>query len=135
MPRRVAVRPVGFFAELNLHQAKGRPLLRDVVQDTPVADEGRIVAYLRAGRPTWVSRGRGHDVLRPEWIPIPDEHGLLRTDGVWTWPSELAYYVEQYHVRLPAEFVELMRVRDFLVPDLPADVSYEYDPRDTRRPE
>jgi hypothetical protein len=28
------------------------------------------------------------------------------TDGRWVWPRDLAYYVREYHVRLPPEFVE-----------------------------
>lgn len=32
----------------------------------------------------------------------------IRTDGVWVWPSSLAYYVRKYHVKLPAEFLDRM---------------------------
>jgi hypothetical protein len=34
----------------------------------------------------------------------------IATDGMWVWPRDLAYYVGNYHVVLPSEFVEHMRI-------------------------
>ena len=34
------------------------------------------------------------------------------------WPGQLPYYVERYHVRLPAEFVAYMAANDWTPPDL-----------------
>ncbi len=44
----------------------------------------------------------------------------IRTDGAWVWPSSLAYYVRQYHVKLPAEFLNHMAANDWIVGELEA---------------
>lgn len=40
------------------------------------------------------------------------------TDGTWEWPSDLAYYVREHHVRLPAEFLQHMVSRRWEIPAL-----------------
>ncbi|MFF3453713.1 hypothetical protein ACFYXH_05155 [Streptomyces sp. NPDC002730] len=42
----------------------------------------------------------------------------IRTDGVWVWPSSLAYYVRKYHVKLPTEFLNRMASNDWMVGEL-----------------
>jgi hypothetical protein len=34
----------------------------------------------------------------------------IATDGIWVWPRDLSYYVGNYHLALPSEFVEHMRM-------------------------
>lgn len=43
------------------------------------------------------------DVLRDDQKPITVLEIL--TDGVWTWPSDLPYYVETYHAQVPEELI------------------------------
>ena len=31
------------------------------------------------------------------------------TDGIWLWPGDLVYYVENYNLKLPDDFVGTMR--------------------------
>ncbi|MFG3037037.1 hypothetical protein ACGFYZ_09055 [Streptomyces sp. NPDC048330] len=42
----------------------------------------------------------------------------IRTDGVWVWPSSLAYYVRKYHVGLPSDFLHRMASNNWTVADL-----------------
>ncbi|MEV0956974.1 hypothetical protein AB0I97_13975 [Streptomyces sp. NPDC049951] len=42
----------------------------------------------------------------------------IRTDGAWVWPSSLVYYVRQYHVKLPIEFLNHMAENDWVVGEL-----------------
>lgn len=30
----------------------------------------------------------------------------ILTDGAWVWPGDIAYYVENYNILLPDEFIE-----------------------------
>lgn len=53
------------------------------------------------------------DVLAPGRL-IGSPHIL--TDGAWCWPSDLAHYVENYHVRLPTEFLAHMREQNWAAP-------------------
>jgi len=68
------------------------------------SSEQLILRYLRSGDVVAVSPGILRDVLDDE-RPIIGSPKVL-TDGVWTWPGELAYYVERYHIELPGAFVE-----------------------------
>lgn len=45
-----------------------------------------------------------------ECISTPHE-----ADGTWAWYGDLAYYVEKYHVRLPNEFIEHMKMNNWMV--------------------
>jgi hypothetical protein len=61
--------------------------------------------------------GPGTDVLSPAGPRIDPPH--LLTDGVWYWPLDLAYYVERYHVALPAPFVAHMQACGWRPPAVP----------------
>lgn len=97
-----ALRRVGFFRELRHGQPEG-PSLRGSVAAEPHPEEDRIVAYLRQGAVVAVSGVMAHDVLDGDQKPIAVLATL--TDGTWLWPSDLAYYVETYHARLPDDLL------------------------------
>jgi hypothetical protein len=40
----------------------------------------------------------------------------LVSDGKWSWPSSLAYFVEKYDLALPVEFLDEMASNNWLVP-------------------
>ena len=97
------LRLVGFFRELR-HGRPDGPSLRQAVHAEADIDEARVVEYLRSGSTITVAGRLTSDVLSgsPDAVlPL----GVL-TDGVWIWPADLEYYVEQYHARLPSEFLE-----------------------------
>lgn len=80
--------------------------MRPLLSATPQPDEQRIVSYLESG---YVTSASGHvktDAFEPSKQIGPIS---IRSDGVWTWPSLLAYYVATYHCKLPEEFVEYIR--------------------------
>jgi hypothetical protein len=101
LPRR-RVAPIGFFRELKHGRADG-PSLREAMRDKGKPGESRIAAYLRAAPILLHALGPVTDVLEPkgDYICAPNIH----TDGAYAWPEDLAYYVERYHVALPAEFL------------------------------
>jgi hypothetical protein len=41
----------------------------------------------------------------------------IRTDGVWAWPDSLSYYLENYHVFVPEEFLIHVRTKNYVAPD------------------
>jgi hypothetical protein len=78
-----------------------------------------LLSYLGQGVVCGIFHDKGllYDVLQPgraidttsvsqtgEIPPIPPN--VLLTDGVWLWPGALLYYVREYHLRPPAEFVQ-----------------------------
>jgi hypothetical protein len=103
---------VGFFRELR-HGAPDGPQLRSLIADLPQPDEARIVDYLKSGVVLIATPAFVEDVLTPgQRIGSPH----ILTDGVWAWPGDLAHYVENYHVRLPEEFLTDMRRNNWTVP-------------------
>lgn len=97
---------VGFFFEMPMPERVA--VLRAVRRWEPNADEANILKYLEAGALAAAVPGLDEDVLAVPPRIIGPIH--IRTDGVWAWPETLAYYVRAYHVALPEEFVEHMRV-------------------------
>jgi hypothetical protein len=93
------------------------PSLREYAAPGPGDQERAVVDYLRQGVVCGVYPDRGllYDVLQPgqriEAMP-PSAGGeglqpnLILTDGAWVWPAALAYYVQAYHLRLPAAFLQ-----------------------------
>jgi hypothetical protein len=105
----------GYFRELDHGHPDGDSLMGSI-QTAPQDHETAIVTYLNMGATFAVSPCLIHDVINPEHPVIC---GLaVRTDGVWEWPSDLDYYVKQYHVKLPDGFVAHMKNNDWEVPPI-----------------
>jgi len=107
-------RNLGEFADA--HHFPGGAMLSDAVCEEPAVDEDRIAGYLRAGSVLATTGRRVDDFIDSTQKRIAPQD--LLTDGAWMWPADLAYYVERYHVRLPAEFVEQAAARGFQPPQL-----------------
>ncbi|MET8405944.1 hypothetical protein [Streptomyces sp900116325] len=106
---------LGEFHELE-HGRPDGPSLRAAVRDEAGPDELRLVQYLRSGAVLAATASSVHDVLSPGHELID---GLrLHTDAQWFWYSDLAHYVERYHVALDEEFLQHARDQDFTSPQL-----------------
>ncbi|MEU6914235.1 hypothetical protein [Streptomyces olindensis] len=110
-----ADRFLGEFRELEHGRTDG-PSLRDCVRSEGESHEADLVRYLRAGSVPAATTARVHDVLSPGNELIGGLH--LLTDGEWFWYSDLAHYVERYHVPLDARFVDHARTRGWTPPQL-----------------
>jgi len=108
------LRPYGFFSDLTFGDPTA-PKLRACLDDKPVGENvQRVARYLRAGVQFSVVPMLVHDIIAEERSAI----GPLRylTDGEWVWRSDLPYYVEKYHCRIPSEFITHMKSRDWIPP-------------------
>jgi len=83
-------------------------------QPTAVADEAAILRYLESGQLYATVPGVEDDPLLDGRPLIGPMH--ICTDGVFAWPQTLAYWVKTHHVRLPAEFVQHMKVTGWVIP-------------------
>ncbi|MER8038016.1 hypothetical protein [Streptomyces hydrogenans] len=109
---------VGEFRELG-HGRRDGPSLRAAVRGEGDRDERSLARYLREGGIVAVTGTRLYDVLSPERELIG---GLsLLTDGQWFWYSDLAHYVERYHVTLDPRFVQHARSGNWCPPRLTED--------------
>lgn len=75
--------------------------------------------YLRAGSVMAATGSVVHDFLSPTNELIERLH--LLTDGEWFWYTDLAHYVERYHVPLDDRFVAHARHRGWAPPQLSVD--------------
>ncbi len=94
------------------------PSIHDAIRSQPHPDEPRILSYLESGYPYSYAMHLERDVLNPSKCAGT---GAVRTDGVYCWPVSLIYYVRNYHVALPDEFVEHMRGNHWTVPAVEQD--------------
>lgn len=108
-------RLLGEFQELE-HGRPDGPSLRAAVRDHGGPDEHRLVEYLRSGSILAATGSRVHDILSPDRELIDGLH--LFTDGQWFWYSDLAHYVEQYHVALDERFVQHAQDQNWAAPTL-----------------
>ncbi|MFF8911120.1 hypothetical protein [Streptomyces olivaceoviridis] len=104
---------LGEFQEL-AHGRPDGPALRDSVRDHAVPDAPRLLRYLRAGSALAVTGSPVHDALSGEFIGALEVH----TDGEWFWYSDLAHYVERYHVPLDEIFIDHARAHHWTPPAL-----------------
>lgn len=90
--------PIDNYDEL----APGRryPSMRASFADRPYDEQQRIAAYLRSGKDYMASLSLPRDVITGQRMPGTT---LMMHDSDYCWSSELAYYVEQYNLRLPSE--------------------------------
>jgi hypothetical protein len=90
--------------------------LQSLVSEKERKDKAKVLRYLEGGlvwQRVWTIV---HDLLSPErkWIDAPD----IFTDGVWAWSREVIYYFKKYNFRLPADFLEHMRRRDWVMQEI-----------------
>ncbi|MFH8407910.1 hypothetical protein ACH4FX_24400 [Streptomyces sp. NPDC018019] len=63
-----------------------------------------------------LAAGNIQDPMNPEAGPVAPFG--YSTDGEWTWPSYWGYFVREYGVRPPDDFIEHARKRNFTPPNL-----------------
>ncbi|HEX8916538.1 MAG TPA: hypothetical protein VF796_29575 [Humisphaera sp.] len=95
-----------FAAELSF------PSLTSLVSESPQPDEPLIVQYFLSGRGLSACGGFVKYAFDPSKRIL---FCTTLTDGVWLWPSTFIYYVENYHCRVPIDFVAHMRSRGWYV--------------------
>ncbi len=74
--------------------------LKENLQKEAYPEERMIANYLRSASCAMVGPGYDRDIFTGKPIGCIS----IFTDGVYSWPGELAHYVETYHLRLPQDF-------------------------------
>ncbi|NER00689.1 MAG: hypothetical protein F6K30_29015, partial [Cyanothece sp. SIO2G6] len=94
-----------FFRELR-HGYEDGPELKKSLLPKAQQYEIEIVKYLNSGILFIACMGLTGDILDPsnDWAIAPH----ILTDGVWAWPADFGYYVENYHAKVESDFVEHM---------------------------
>jgi hypothetical protein len=90
---------IGFFREYT--HSEHDPSIHELV-NAPSPEKTSILAYLQAGSVIGYEGWDNRDVMDTR-IQLPFRR--MQSDGRYTWPDDLAYYVERYDVRLPDSFI------------------------------
>lgn len=106
------LKKVGFFRELR-HGDEDGASLKELINHISQKNESKIISYLNQGKLFITCLGINRDVLDRSSPFISPPHIL--TDGFWTWPNDLPYYIEKYHVRLPDEFISHMQSKNWII--------------------
>jgi len=106
----IGVNPVYFGKDLSSPNR-----IVDLRSDNPQDNEDKIIKYLKKGYIfNWGGSLYSRDVINPELV---DGQGAVVTDGVWAWSDQLDHYVENYHIKIPKEFVQHMEVNHWVLPN------------------
>ncbi|MEU7116658.1 hypothetical protein [Streptomyces sp. NPDC046182] len=106
---------VGDFRELEQGNPDGLSL-RSAVRAEQPANARELVKYLQNGALLAATTTLVRDVLALDNPVIGGLH--LLTDGHWLWYSDLAHYVEHYHLALDAQFIAHAQANGWTVPQL-----------------
>lgn len=79
------------------------PKLADSIDNGSYPHKEEIIQYLLNGKMYFFGLSLPKDVFTGEQIPMSDR---VMQDGIYYWPTVLAWYVDKYNVRLPKEFEE-----------------------------
>jgi len=103
----------GYYKEMP-HGEESDPSIKDFI-GKKIENKKEVCDYLKKGMVLAACGQVVKDVIHPEKgiAGTPDD----MTDGKWLWPGDLAYYVENYDLQLPKEFVEYMKEKNWKVPD------------------
>mgnify|MGYP000876405062 CR=1 FL=1 len=81
-----------------LAPGRGYPSMRASFAAQPYEGQQRVAAYLRSGKDFMASFALPLDAITGKRIPGTT---LVMHDGKYCWSTDLAYYVDQYNLRLP----------------------------------
>lgn len=83
-------------------KGKGYPYVKDCCESGPYPNQREIADYLiNGGEFLFWRLGYERDIFTRKWIA---REVSIREAGGYCWASRLAWYVENYNLRLPADF-------------------------------
>lgn len=77
------------------------PSIHDYLEKESYPDKDKIIHFLKNGQIEFARLSRVRDIFTGNRIP---DEVLVMSDGDYFWPNYLAWYVEKYNLRMPAEF-------------------------------
>jgi hypothetical protein len=97
-----------------VHSAEAQESIFSYVDENPLPDVAEVLKYLGAGHVLIDFMDIADDVFDPSEQVM--NGSTVLTDGDWLWRRDTAYYLRFHNVRLPDEFLELIRARRYVVP-------------------
>ena len=112
---------IGYYKEMP-HGDDTNPSIMDYIHKK-IEHKNDICKYLQSGCTLAACGSVVMDIISPEKgiIGSPDDV----TDGTWMWPADLVYYVQNYNLELPSEFIETMKKNGWEIKVTLDDLDYE----------
>jgi hypothetical protein len=107
---KMKLKRIGFFQELPYGSQNDLSIYD--IQKASLVDEDKILQYLQSAVLFVAAPGVEKDVLSSSKRIIGSVK--IFTDGIWAWPASLYYYLENYHIVLPEEFLEYVRNKNYM---------------------
>ena len=116
------LKTIGYFKEMP-HGNKTGASIYNFINKGNSDEIERICHYLESGIEFIVSPEISEDIINP----AKGTAGVISdyTDGTWLWPGDLSYYVKNYNVKLPDEFIATMVQNKWIVPITSDDMDCE----------
>lgn len=108
----IKLKKAGFFFEIPKNDFK--TFSSTNLEEAQQINRESILSYLDRGVVYGVIPMAEHDILNPGDLISPSL--TLMTDGVWVWPSSLAYYIRKHGATIPDDFFSRMKQMDYLFP-------------------
>ena len=100
--------------------------IKNHIMNKEYDNKAKIINYLDSGICVASCTGVSEDVIEPKngIIGVPD----ALTDGKYQWYADLSYYVKNYNLELPDEFIKNMISNNWKIPitDKDEDDEIEY---------
>lgn len=90
--------------------------LKDFVNAQPLENESEILSYLEKGIILFLRPVAVFDCLGDTGKFVGGAN--IYTDGNWLWKGYLPYFIKNYHVSLPMDFVEHARSNNWTLPEV-----------------
>lgn len=87
---------------LEVYKDAKYPSIRDLI-NKPIKDKARIINYMKKCKVGAIAPAIITDIIDKETI-IPELY--MMNDGIYTWRSDVIYYVEKYDMELPEDFIQ-----------------------------
>ncbi|MFI7357299.1 hypothetical protein ACIBTP_25600 [Streptomyces avidinii] len=108
---------LGFCKELwSAKASESEESLRDLARESGEPDESALLEYLDGGYEILSFMGSVNDALGSDERILGGDNIL--TDGKWVWRGDLWFYVTTYHISLPDEFLQQVRSRRYVMPEV-----------------
>ena len=116
------VKTVGYFKEMSEVKPDAESIF-EFINKGKTENKEDICNYLDSGVALIIVPAVTEDVINPEKgnAGVASEY----TDGTWLWRGDLSYYVRNYNIKLPEEFLETMKKNNWKVPISPENMDEE----------
>ncbi|GEM_PF-3199000 len=113
-------RLVGMFRELfDFEDPRIRESIVGNVDDAPLPDAEQVVQYLQNGHVVLDVMDLDDDFFGSGDLII--NAATMLSDGEWIWREDFRFYVKKYQVHVPDDFLNMIRLNDYQMPDCTAE--------------